>query len=110
MDKFKKDDENKLRWSLIPLRELQEVAEVLELGAQKYGVNNWMLMPTGGQRYVDATLRHFNAWQLGERADQEDGKSHLAHAICNIMFIMWAENQSRNPYDSAIKSKSDSQQ
>ena len=33
-------------------------------------------------------MRHINAYQRGEAADLESGKSHLAHAVCSLMFVL----------------------
>ena len=36
-----KYDSGKLRWTLLPFRELEEVVKVLEKGAVKYDFDNW---------------------------------------------------------------------
>jgi ribosomal protein L32 len=45
-------------------------------------------VPDAKRRYFDAAQRHIWAWKAGEETDSETGASHLAHAICCLMFIM----------------------
>jgi hypothetical protein len=84
-----KFDNEKLRWSLLPLTSVQEVVQVLEYGATKYAPDNWMKVPDAQDRYWDAATRHIMAWKMGEKKDSETGKSHLAHAVCCLLYIMW---------------------
>ena len=84
-----KFDGEKLRWSLLPLTSVQEVVQVLEYGARKYAPDNWMKVPDAQDRYWDAAIRHMMAWKMGEKKDAESGKSHLAHAVCCLLYIMW---------------------
>ncbi len=88
-----KFDKNKLIWSLLPLTVLRDVVKVLMLGAKKYAPNNWKYVKPA-IRYFDACMRHLDAWQGGERQDPESGLSHLAHAICCLIFLLWHE---KNP-------------
>jgi hypothetical protein len=90
-----KYDEDKLKWSLLPLRALKEVVAVLGFGAKKYAPDNWQRVPDASTRYVDAAFRHLTDWQLKERFDGETGKSHLAHAICCLLFLLWFEQEER---------------
>lgn len=81
------DDLTKPPLAQIPGEPLREVASVLAFGAKKYGWHNWR----GGSewvRYASSALRHIFAWLGGENRDPESGCLHLAHAICNLMFIM----------------------
>lgn len=66
---------------------MQEVQAVLEAGARKYGDDNWRMVANAPTRYFDATMRHLFAYRLGEVVDPDDGRSHLAHAICSLLFI-----------------------
>jgi len=88
-----KFDMNKPRWSLIPEGAVQDVVEVLEFGAKKYGDDNWKKVPKAYSRYYDASMRHIDAWWNGEQKDLETMKPHLAHAICCLMFLMWMDAQ-----------------
>lgn len=87
----KKFDVNKPRFSLIPVGALNPVIIVLEFGARKYSENNWQKVPNARTRYFDAAHRHIDAWWSGEVADPETGESHLAHAICCLMFLLSVE-------------------
>lgn len=84
-------DAGKLQWSLLPLRLLEPVVRVLMFGARKYAPDNWKHVPDALDRYYDATIRHVTSWQDGERTDPETGESHLAHAICCLLFMLWHE-------------------
>lgn len=86
-----KDDNGKIRWGLLPMECIEEVAEVLSIKAPFYGAWNWS-KGMDYSRCYDAALRHINAfWIRKERLD--DGpkgtdKHHLACAICNLLFLM----------------------
>ena len=91
----KKLDQNKPRMSLLPKGVLNAVIRVLEFGASKYAESNWQTVPDARRRYYDAMHRHIDAWWQGEKKDSETGESHLAHAICCGMFLMWLDNNSK---------------
>lgn len=88
----KKDDTDKMRWSLLPFREIAQVVKVLQHGAQIYGDNNWVKVKPLRERYFNAAMRHITAWWEGETKD-ESGHHHLAHAMCCLIFLMWADNE-----------------
>ena len=88
MTEGRKDDTGKLRWSLFPKGTLKLVLEVLEIGAKKYDVDNWKKVPNARVRYYDALMRHIDAWWGGQKDDPEDGKHHLAHAACCLLFLL----------------------
>lgn len=85
---FKKFDAGKSRLTLLPFKQLEQVADILAFGAEKYGLGNW-LKGTGWSRFLDAALRHVTAFSRDEDNDPETGKSHLAHAICCLLFVMY---------------------
>lgn len=91
-----KYDSDKPRWSLLPFKALQEVVEVLTFGAKKYAADNWKHVPQAQERYIDAAYRHLADWNSGEKKDPETGKSHLAHAICCLLFLLWFEQSERS--------------
>lgn len=91
----KKMDSGKRRWSLLPMREVQDVVDVLEFGARKYSPDNWMWVPDARTRYYDAAMRHLQAWFIGEVHDTETKKNHLAHAVCCLLFLMWFDRRER---------------
>lgn len=86
-----KYDTEKTRFELLPFEQIEQVAEVLTIGAKKYADDNWKkVMPRS--RYIGASLRHIFAWIRGEKLDKETGKSHLAHAVCCLLFLMWSDD------------------
>jgi hypothetical protein len=89
----RKDDSGKPRWDLLPMTEVGEAVDVLTTGAVKYEDDNWKRVPDHRSRYFSAAMRHLTAWWGGERLDAETGKSHLAHAVCCLLFLMWFDNK-----------------
>lgn len=70
---------------------LEQVAQILTFGAQKYAAHSWQTVPQGEERYLAALLRHLTAHSKGGKNDPESGMSHLAHAACNALFILELE-------------------
>jgi hypothetical protein len=84
-----KDDADKLDWTLLPVRPVQAILEVLHFGAKKYGRDNWKMVEKPRQRYLAAAMRHLTSVIDGDWIDAESGKPHLAHAGCCILFLLW---------------------
>lgn len=82
-----KYDAGKPTFDLIPPHIELEVAKVLEFGERKYGADNWKHVENAKRKYIAAARRHLNAHQRGERLDPESGLTHIAHAICSLMFL-----------------------
>lgn len=89
----KKFDSGKPPISLIPHDYLAAVAEVLAFGAAKYDKHNWRQTGFEWSRLLDAAYRHLGAFNDGEDRDPESGLSHLAHAACAVMFLVYHERQ-----------------
>lgn len=92
---FIKNDSGKLQWSLMPFVELEEVVRVLMNGAKTYSPDNWKKCDDVN-RYKDALMRHVVSYITGETYDVGkggDGLHHLAHAVCDCLFLMWFDNQ-----------------
>lgn len=87
----KKWDAGKRRWDLAPWQQIGAVVDVLGHGAAKYGEGNWQHLERFEDRYFAAIMRHMTAWKSGERIDPDSGLSHLAHAACSVLFLMWRE-------------------
>lgn len=88
-----KFDQKKDRWDLLPISEIRKVVKVLTYGADKYPeADNWKRVPDHRNRYFAAAMRHITAWYDGEALDPDTGYSHLAHAICCLLFLMWKES------------------
>lgn len=90
--KGRKFDSEKLRWDLLPWKETEEVVDVLTFGAQKYEDWNWTFVDDWKNRYFAAAMRHLTSYFNGELKDPESDRSHLAHALCCILFLLYKEN------------------
>lgn len=87
----KKFDTGKTRWDLMDFGILNEVAEVITIGADRYGDDNYKKVKPFKPRYIGAAIRHWVAWITGEVLDPDTGKHHLAHMICNLIFLIWGD-------------------
>lgn len=89
-----KFDGGKLMFSLLTrglALPLKSIVAVLTYGAAKYSADSWKEVPDAKRRYEDAMDRHLNAWKSGETHDSESGLHHLAHAACNMLFVIYFE-------------------
>jgi len=86
-----KYDDEKPRMHLLPPKATIEVAKVLTFGAQKYDEDNWRKLENLQNRYTSGALRHIFAHMDGEKLDPESGISHLAHALCCLLFKLEIE-------------------
>ena len=96
-------DEGKTNWSLMPFEAVEEINKVLEFGANKYA--EWNFANDGGMKHsrvINSCLRHIFAYMRGQDLDPESGLSHLAHAGCNILFLLYY-----NKYPETFKAKDD---
>lgn len=82
-----KFDQDKLPLHLLSTEALNQTAAVLAFGADKYAAHNWR-KGFEWSRPMSAALRHITAFNAGEDKDPESGLSHLAHAMCCIMFLL----------------------
>jgi hypothetical protein len=96
-----KYDSGKADWSLMPWEAVEEINKVLEFGARKYAAHNWQ--QGEGFKYtrvLNSLLRHVFAYMRGEDIDPESGLSHMAHAGCNVLFLLhYIKNKSRYKND-----------
>jgi len=83
-----KFDGGKLMWDLLMWNGVQEIVRILTFGAEKYGAHSWKDATNSRNRYYAALLRHIIAWFAGETNDPESGCNHLAHAGCNLLFLL----------------------
>lgn len=86
-----KHDQEKPRYSLLPVEPIEEVVKVLTIGAKKYADDNWKNVEPYADRYYSAALRHIQSWRKGEIKDRETRLHHIAHAVCCLIFILWKE-------------------
>lgn len=82
-----KFDAEKPRMELLDPYAMEQLALVLTFGAQKYEPWNWA-KGLAFSRLIGAALRHLFAFAKGEDLDPESGLSHLAHAMCCLMFLI----------------------
>lgn len=82
-----KHDANKLPHHLLPLDAIEEFSAILQFGAAKYGDRNWE-KGMAWSRVFAALMRHLYAWWLKRGTDPETGRSHLAHAMCCVAFLL----------------------
>lgn len=82
-----KYDGEKVRLDLLPVEPIIDVGKILTYGAKKYSERNWEKGLAWSRCYA-AALRHLFAWQNGETNDTETGLNHLAHAACEIFFLL----------------------
>jgi len=87
VEAFMKFDGDKPRYDLIPVQPIEDLAKVLTFGARKYKPDNWRECSDLG-RYESALFRHIQAYRSGEKLDPETQLPHLAHAMCNLVFLM----------------------
>lgn len=85
-----------------PFPALYKAALVHLQGALKYGHFNWRIEPVSVSTYMDAAMRHMEAWVNGEENAPDTGLHHLAHAVANLNIIMDAQE-----YDTMIDDRSD---
>ena len=91
MSNGRKFDSSKPKMYLLPPKATIEVSKVLTFGAEKYDEENWRHLENAQNRYTGGALRHIFAHIDGELKDEETNCSHLAHAICCLMFKLELE-------------------
>ena len=90
MDGIKYDGE-KPKMHLLPPKAIVEISKVLTFGAAKYDAENWRKLDDLQNRYTAGALRHIFAHMDGEQLDRETNLSHLAHAMCCLLFKLEIE-------------------
>lgn len=87
----KKNDilDNKLRWDLLPLEEIEDIVKVYTAGADKYGPNKWQGLEDGYNRYKGALLRHLVEYEKGNEYDDETKCRHLAQVAWNAIAMLY---------------------
>ena len=100
-----KHDDGKMPWELAPWDAIKEVVKILLFGMRKYDARNWE-KGIAYSRLFAAAQRHMIAWfQFGEDNDKESGYSHLAHAACDILFILAFVLRGRKDLDDRPKTE-----
>jgi hypothetical protein len=80
----------KPRLDLIP-PVLDQVAEVMAIGADNYGPRNWEDAGMAFGSLFGALQRHTWSWWRGEDLDQDSRKRHLAHVAANALMLLQLE-------------------
>jgi hypothetical protein len=88
MSKGLKHDADKAPLDLMPYCALEEISKALGFGAKKYSRGNFA-KGLEYSRLIAAALRHINQFNMGEDLDSESGLSHIAHAGCMVVFLLY---------------------
>lgn len=89
MESIKNDFiDDKLRWDLLPLADIEQIVKVYTQGAKKYGENRWQNLDNGYSRYKSAMLRHLMEYERGNTTDEETGCHHLAQCAWNAIAML----------------------
>lgn len=86
--KAKRYNKGKPRPTLVEPLAIEGLTAVLEMGAVKYGRNNWRKGLVASE-ILDSLLRHVNQLVKGETHDQESGLPHIDHIGANWMFYSY---------------------
>lgn len=95
MEKARRYNKGKRKWSLVHFKSLEPMVEVLEYGLEKYtvkkgdkiissGLDNWK-KPMDKKEILESAMRHLVAMMDDEEIDPESGKLHAGHLQANIM-------------------------
>ena len=103
----KKNDrlDDKLRWELLPLEDIEDIVKVYTEGAKKYGPNTWQNLPDGYNRYKAAFFRHLLEHEKGNWLDEETGSIHLAQCVWNALAMLHIAKQNMKNNENTICSK-----
>lgn len=80
--------DDKLRWDLLPLEEIEDIVRVYHSGAKKYGPNRWQNLPDAYNRYKAAMFRHLMEVERGNIKDEDTGCLHMAQVVTNALFML----------------------
>lgn len=83
-----RENEGKVKWSLVSWKALEPMVRVLMYGSNKYSAFNW----TKGLKYTEVSeslQRHLNSFMQGEDNDKESKLLHVGHILCNAMFLSY---------------------
>ena len=100
-----KYDSEKPPVALVPGEAIIEIARVLGFGARKYAAHNWR-KGILYSRLISAAQRHILAFNSREDKDEESGLSHIAHALCCLVFLSTFETEGRSDLDDRYISES----
>lgn len=81
----------KVSFTKFPPAALAHGAHAMMNGASKYGPYNWRENAVVASIYIDACMRHLNAWFDGEETASDSGVHHLGHAMACLAIILDAQ-------------------
>lgn len=84
-----KHDDGKPRWDLLPLGPLELAVRAMTFKLKDYPKDNWQKVEDPENRFYSAMMCHIAAYNCGEIFDPETGLPHLAHALANLIFLLW---------------------
>lgn len=87
--------DDKLRWDLLPMEEIEDIVKVYHAGAKKYDPNTWQNLDNGFERYRAAMFRHLMEYMKGERIDSDTGAFHLAQCAWNCIAMLWYDKHGK---------------
>jgi hypothetical protein len=85
--KAPKEDAGKTKWSLLPMKALEQVVKVFEFGCSKYARDSWRKGFAYSDIY-DAALRHLTDWWEGEDIEDESKLYTISHAAWNVLILV----------------------
>ncbi len=68
----------------LPPKVLEQEAQVMSFGGNKYYFGKWVKEPTTQYKRIDSAMRHINKWLQGIDLDDESSLPHLVHAIVQL--------------------------
>jgi hypothetical protein len=77
----------KIDHTLIPIDALEEVSRALMYGKEKHGAWGWIEHPKSYTELLAKAQRHIFEFQRGVTIDPATQLSHIACAICDLMFL-----------------------
>ena len=87
--------DDKLRWELLPLEDVEDIVRVYTAGAKKYGPDQWQKLPDGIKRYKAALLSQLVEIDKGNEIDEETGCRHLAQMCRNAKAMKHISKQQK---------------
>ncbi len=82
----------KLKWSLMHYKSMECLIEVLMLGANQYGIDNWKI-GLDLKEIQESIQRHLASLMDGELKDKDTNLFHVGHIMANCMFWMYHYNK-----------------
>ena len=88
--------ERKVDWSEVPWEIIEYIPKVMNYGDRKHGKDTWKEVEDFETWFFNKIMRHITSWKNGNKIDQDSGYPALAHALVNILMIMWHDETNGN--------------